>query len=136
VPRLDAAALEALAPDSWAGVALRLQPHASVLELAWAVAPAWHALADAREHGEAVDVPAPAELRHALVAWRDALQPRWRTLDDGEASALARVARHPGLPLGTWLEASVGAGAPLAQAVTWLRRWVGDGLLATPGAGE
>jgi hypothetical protein len=134
VPRLDAAALEALAPDSWAGVALRLQPHASVLELAWAVAPAWHALADARERGADVTVPAPAELRHALVAWRDALQPRWRTLDEAEAEAIALIARNPGLPLGEWLEQAVSAATPLAQAVAWLRRWADDGLLALPGA--
>ncbi len=134
LPAVDVARLEALAPQDWAGVALQLQPHVSVLELAWAVAPAWHALADARDRGVDADVPAPTGLAHSLLVWRDALQPRWRTLDAGEATALARLARQPGLPLGTWLEASVGADAPLTQAVAWLRRWAGDGLLAMPSA--
>ncbi len=130
-PALDDAQLAAVVPEAWMNLVLRPQPHVRLLDLQWAVAPAWHALAAARERGGEAEVPAPEPLAHAVLVWRDVLQPRWRTLGAEEARALALVrvlaVERPGVPLGEWLEA---LGAPLLpQAVGWLRGWARDGVL-------
>jgi hypothetical protein len=130
----DAAALPALTPEQlaatppaqWGELPLRLQPHAQLLQLRWAVGPAWHALAEARDGGHEAELPPPVPLAHALLVHRRGLQPHWRSLDAEEAEALAAI-QAEGLMLGDLLE-QVGQAA-LPACVGWLQRWALDGLL-------
>lgn len=111
----------------WAHLPLQLQAHVRLVPLQWAVGPAWHALQAAREAGEEAPLPPPAMLAHTLLTWRIGLSPQWRSLDTGEAQALAGL--H-GQPAAAWADAQGEAGLP--QAVAWLQRWVQEGLLIGP----
>lgn len=124
-PPLLPEALAALPPARWAALHLRLQPHVQTLSLAWAVGPAWHALADARDAGREAELPPPEPLAHRLLVWRIALAPQWRSLDAEEAEALDALGAEP--TLAAWLEAR--GEAALARSVALLQRWVADGLL-------
>lgn len=119
---LDAARL--MDPAQWADTPLRLQPHVRVTALQWQVAPAWHALQQAREAGVEAELPAPEPLAHAVLSWRQGLAPQWRSLDAAEAALLQGL--H-GQSAAAWLEAQ--GEEALAQAVALLQRWVVDGLL-------
>lgn len=125
-PVLGSAELAALAPTDWPGLVLRLQPHVRVQALGWAVGPAWHALAAARESGEETELPEPEPLEHTLLVWREGLQTRWRSLEADEAEALACVASERPT-LGQLLEQSGEAALP--RLVAHLQRWAADGLL-------
>lgn len=119
--------LRTLTPEAWAQTRLQLQPHATLLQLDWAVAPAWHALQAAREAGEEAELPAPAQHAHALLVSREGLRTQWRSLDDDEAEALALLLDAPSLA--AWLE-RMGEEA-LPQALAWLQRWLADQSLAS-----
>jgi hypothetical protein len=114
-------------PALWAATALRLQPHVRISALHWQVAPAWHALQQARDAGIEAELPAPEPLDHALLSWRIGLAPQWRSLDAAEADLLRGL---QGQSAADWLGAQ--GEAALTQAVAHLQRWVVDGLLVAP----
>lgn len=126
LPLLGPAQLAALAPQDWAALRLRLQPAVQLLELQWAVGPAWHALNAAREAGQETELPEPQALAQTLLVWRSGLQPHWRSLAADEAQALRTLCAPPSLA--DWLEAQGEAALP--QAVAWLQAWSDAGLLA------
>lgn len=119
-PSPDREALAALPPEAWTRLRARLQPHASLLQLDWAVAPLWHALEAAREAGEERELPPPQEHAHALLVGREGLRTQWRSLADDEAEALALLLAAPSLAV--WLS-QLGEAA-LPQAMAWLLAWV------------
>jgi len=126
-PPLSREWLGGQSPAAWATRRARLQPHASLLQLDWAVAPLWHALNAARDAGQEADLPAPEPLAHALLVGRgDDGQTQWRSLADDEAEALALLLGAASLA--DWLQTQGEAALP--QAVAWLQRWAGDRLLA------
>jgi len=126
LPALTPEQLAATPPEQWAELPLRLQPHVQLLALRWAVGPAWHALAEARDGGHEAALPPPVPLDHALLVHRSGLQPHWRSLDPLETAALAAL-QAEALTLGQLLE-QVGEAA-LPACVGWLQRWALDGLL-------
>lgn len=111
-------------PAQWVLTRLRLQPHARLLSLRWAVASVWHALQAARDAGEEAMLEPPEALEHHVLTWRRGESPQWRSLSDDEASALAGL--H-GQRATDWL--SQHGEAALPQAVAWLQGWVAEGLL-------
>jgi hypothetical protein len=125
-PNLSAAQLAATPPECWGGLPLQLQPHVHVLSLAWAVGPAWHALAEARNSGTEAELPAPAPLAHTVLVWRDDLRPQWRSLSAAEGTALMALAEQR-TNLAAWLTDQGETALP--QAVAWLQAWCADGLL-------
>lgn len=135
-PLLEPAALAALGPDDWAGLVLRLHPSVQRVVLAHAIEPAWRALREWEpESGDAqpeLDEPVPHA--HTLLAWRQAGETRWRSLEPLEAALLDGVAA--GLPFALLCERAaeqLGDAEAAAPAVIGaLQRWLGDGLLQSP----
>lgn len=125
-PLLGPPELAALRPEDWAELRLRLQPSVQLLDLHWAVGPAWHALNEARAAGQEAELPEPRALAHSLLVWRSGLQPHWRSLAADEAAALQALFEEPSL--GEWLATQGEAALP--QAVAWLQAWAAAGLLA------
>lgn len=143
-PALTAQALQGLAAEAWAG--LRLQPRAAtrLLPLDWAVEPAWAALA---RHQAAVDaaigsgedlpgepeLPEPEVLAHQLLIWRPALETRWRSLDEAEATLVAALFGGASIAelgvLAAGLHGEAQAPAVLSQT---LQRWLAEGWLRAP----
>ncbi|NCT83180.1 MAG: DUF2063 domain-containing protein [Comamonadaceae bacterium] len=132
-PPLAGATLAALGPDDWAGLVLRLQPSVQRVVLAHAIEPAWRVLREwAPESGVAQPVlPEPLPHAHVLLAWRQGLETRWRSLEPLEAALLAGVAEGA-----TFARLCECAAAQLADAeaaapavVGLLQRWLADGLL-------
>lgn len=131
-PVLGLADLGALPPEAWATLGLQLQPTAVMLTLRFNTLSIWQAL-------DAEQVPPPAAslaTPGALLIWRQALQPHFRSLGAVEALALQRLAAGEAFAqvCETLAERDPGQDAT-AEAGALLRRWIDDGLLAgvTPG---
>jgi len=88
---LQAEALQALPPQAWPGLRLRLRPSVQLLNLDWAVAPAWRRLRAEQPTGEPV-LAAPEPLAHVCLIWRPALETRWRSLPPLEGRLLQALA--------------------------------------------
>ncbi|CAM3704158.1 DNA-binding domain-containing protein [Roseateles saccharophilus] len=135
---LEPAALAALSPDDWAGLVLRLQPGVQRIALAHAIEPAWRVLREweppTSEPGgvDQPELPEPVAHAHELLAWRQGLETRWRSLEPLEAALLDAVAA--GQPFALLCEraaAELGDAEAAAPAVIGaLQQWLADGLLA------
>ncbi|MBV8037488.1 DNA-binding domain-containing protein [Roseateles sp.] len=135
-PLLEAATLAALGPDDWAGLVLQLQPGVHRVHLAHAIEPAWRMLR-AWEPGSGADPPAlpePVPHEHVLLAWRQGLETRWRSLEPLEAALLEAIAT--GQPFARLCEraaALLGDAEAAAPAVVGaLQQWLAEGLLRRP----
>ena len=91
-PALQAADLQALAPDDWPGLTFRLHPSAQLLPLRWAIEPAWRVLRESADSGDDAELDAPEPLAHTLLVWRQGLDTRWRSLAPLEAALLQALA--------------------------------------------
>jgi len=112
-------------PGAWPDARFAPHPSVTMLSLDWAVEPIWQALTLDEE--AATGEPEP--LRHRLLAWRQGLETRWRSLPDDEAVLLAAcLAGEPFAAMCERAMASQGDAAP-AWVAAALRRWVDDGLL-------
>lgn len=132
-PPLDPATLAALSPDDWAGLVLRLQPSVQRVTLAYAIEPAWRVLREWEpESGDdQPELPEPVPHEHVLLAWRQDLETRWRSLEPLETALLEAVAA--GAPFALLCEraaAELGDAEAAAPAViAALQRWLAEGLL-------
>jgi hypothetical protein len=132
-PPLDPAILAALSPDAWADLLLHLQPHVQRVTLAHAIEPAWRVLRewDPESEADQPELPEPLPHEHVLLAWRQGLETRWRSLEPLEAALLDGVAA--GLPFAQLCERAaevLGDAEAAAPAVIGaLQRWLADGLL-------
>lgn len=121
--------LATLSPGDWPGLRLRLHPSVQLLQMDWAVEPAWKALQD---EADEPDLPEPQALPHLLIVWRPRLDTRWRSASGALEVALLDAVRE-GEPFSTLCEraaSAVGDDAAVAQVVALLQQWVGEGLLA------
>jgi hypothetical protein len=104
--------------------------------LAHAIEPAWHVLREwePESEPEQPELPEPVLHPHALLAWRQHGQTRWRSLEPLEAALLQAVAE--GAPFALLCEraaAELGDAEAAAPAVIGaLQRWLADGLLRDP----
>jgi hypothetical protein len=128
-PLLSRETLAALPAPRWPTLQLRLHPSVQLLQVDWAVEPAWKALQNEADEPE---LPEPQLLPHMLIVWRPVLDTRWRSV----SSALEAVlldALQQGEPFGALCEravSAVGADAAAPTVVALLQQWVGEGLLA------
>lgn len=130
---LQAEMLQSLSPDDWPGLVLRLQPSAQMLELEWAIEPAWHALAALEPGAQEPELPAPQPHAHRVLVWRQGLQTRWRAPDGFEGGLILRLqAGESFAGLCAHAAAAVGADDAAAAVVRCLQQWIADGLLAAP----
>lgn len=132
-PVLRAEDLQALSPEAWPGLQLRLQPSVQLLPLQWAVEPVWRALRLHRPGEDAEPVlDEPAALAHTLLVWRQGLETRWRSLGALEAELLQAVVNGACFEQLCGLAAErLGAEAAAARAVQALQQWLGEELLVT-----
>jgi hypothetical protein len=132
-PVLDPATLAALTPDGWAGLVLQLQPSVQRVVLAYAIEPAWRVLREWEpESGDdQPELPEPVAHEHTLLAWRQAGETRWRSLEPLETALLAAVAADaPFALLCERAAEQLGDAEAAAPAVIGaLQRWLVDGLL-------
>ncbi|MDH3712467.1 MAG: DNA-binding domain-containing protein [Gammaproteobacteria bacterium] len=125
-PSVSIDALQAIAPEHWADLGVRLHPSMRVLELLWNVPVVWQAL-------DAGQVPPPlsvAEAPMVWLMWRLEQQPHWRSLQADEAWALNQAGAGGSFGaicegLQDWLEV---AQIPLRGA-GFIKQWVSDGLV-------
>lgn len=129
-PALQAADLQALAPDDWADLSFRLHPSVQLLPLQWAIEPAWRALREAEE-GDAAELDAPEPLAHTLLVWRQGLDTRWRSLAPLEAALLQALVA--GNNFAAICAVAVQSHEDAAQQVVGaLQQWLSDDVLARP----
>lgn len=130
---LAATELASLSPDDWAGLVLHLQPSVQRVALAYAIEPAWRVLRewDPESGSDQPELPEPVPHVHELLAWREGLETRWRSLEPLEAALLTAVAA--GEHFAGLCERAAGLlGDPEAAApavIGLLQRWLADGLL-------
>lgn len=126
-------ALAELPADAWPSLVLRLHPTVQMLQLDWAVEPAWKALQD-DDGGDSdePELPEPQALPHTLLVWRPLLDTRWRSAESAlEVVLLDAVARgEPFAVLCDRAAQAVGDEAAATSVVTALQQWVAEGLLA------
>lgn len=132
-PLLEPAALAVLSPDDWAGLVLHLHPSVQRVVLAHAIEPAWRVLREWEPEtgAEQPELPEPQPHEHTLLAWRQGLETRWRSLAPLEAGLLDAVAA--GAPFALLCErAAAELGDPEAAApavIGALQQWLAEGLL-------
>ncbi len=125
VPPLDAAAVGDLG-DAWIERRLMLHPSAQRIAVRFNVAALWSALDAEEAPPEPAAFAAPVE----LLVWRKGQQPSFRTLSEGEADALARLACGASFTdLSAHVIARVGEAAAMEDLAAWLGQWLADGLL-------
>lgn len=130
---LDPSTLAAMSPDDWAGLVLHLQPSAQRVVLTHAIEPAWRVLREWEpESGDdQPELPEPVPHEHTLLAWRQAGETRWRSLEPLEAALLDAVAE--GAPFALLCERAAAelddAEAAAPAVIGALQRWLADGLL-------
>lgn len=130
---LAATDLASLSPDDWAGLVLHLQPSVQRAALAYAIEPAWRVLRewDPESGNDQPELPEPVPHAHELLAWRQGLETRWRSLEPLEAALLAAVAA--GEHFASLCERAAAllddpeSAAP--AVIGLLQRWLADGLL-------
>jgi len=132
-PLLDPATLAALGPDDWAGLVLQLHPSVQRVRLSHAIEPAWRLLRewDPVSGDDPPDLPEPVPHEHLLLAWRQAGETRWRSLEPLEAALLQAVSEQaPFTLLCERAAVELGDAEAAAPAVIGaLQRWLADGLL-------
>ena len=132
-PLLQPAILAALSPDDWADLVLQLHPSVQRVPLAHAIEAAWRVLREWQPDSgdDQPELPGPQAQAHILLAWRQGLETRWRSLEPREAALLDAVAA--GAPFASLCEraaAELGDAEAAAPAViAALQRWLSEGLL-------
>ena len=123
-PAVDAAAVEGMDAQALFELPLRLHPSTQVLSMSHAVGPWWSSLAAGGDR----DARRVARRRHAMIAWRQDLEVKWRTATVEEGEAL--VALHDAGSLAG--ACGVLPESRLQPLGAWLACWLAEGLLACP----
>lgn len=123
---LTLADMAAMPANDWPGLRVHLQPSVQWLGCRYNSVEAW------RSHKEGSGLPGSRtldEINHCLI-WRQGLISRYRSLEEGEAEALKGMAVD-GLCFAELCTVLSERNENAAlQAAVWLKRWVGEGLLA------
>ena len=126
---LDAAALAGVAPTAWPDLILELHPCVRLVALDWQVETLWHA-AQTEGQGEP-EAPLPG-FHHTLV-WRRGLNSYFRSLEASEAALIKGLAAAENFAQICERAVSYAADSATELAVSFLQRWLEDGLLAGSG---
>lgn len=130
-PALTLAELQALPPEAWPALQFALHPSVQLLDLPWAVGPAWQHLNETDPEQDEATLPEPEALDHTLLVWRQGLAPRWRSLDATEAALLKAL--QAGQNFSALSAVAAGLADNEADAthtvVRCLGQWLSDGLL-------
>lgn len=121
--------LAGVAAEEWADLRFELHPSVRRLALSWNAPQMWQAVTDGADVPEVEFSPEPV----AWLLWRRDLRTYFRSLQPGEAVALA--AARAGQSFGELCEllcAEFGEAPAPATAAGFLRDWVESGLLTAP----
>ena len=121
-PPLRRADLEALGPEAFPTLPLRLVPAAQIVELATNADGIWDALESGREP------PAPRAVARTVLVWRRDVTVVHRTLDDDEARVVRMLAT--GSTFAYACEELADVPDPAARAIELLLRWLDAEILA------
>jgi hypothetical protein len=119
----------------WDRAVLSLVPTFALLPARTNAAAIWSAVSEGTPPPQAMLLPEPA----SIALWRRGFTPAFRTVDQGEAEALRKVAAGESFgALCTMLVARHGEAAAPAMAGAWLGQWLREGLIAAirPGSAD
>lgn len=118
--------LQQVAPQDWAALGFSFHPSLTLLKLDWAVEPIWRAVIK----DENAETPEPMADSHYLLVWRQALEAKWRIVDEHEALALNMlgIGKNFG-ELCEYLATDGDEARAVVAAAGLLKRWVMDQLL-------
>lgn len=117
--------MSSFSADDWINLRVCLTPSARWLQLQHNTVDIWVAAKAGADIPDAVALSAPLD----CLVWRHELVCQYRTLESGEASALRLLT--DGGSFASLCEDLLGTHGEQAalQAATWLKQWVGEGLL-------
>lgn len=127
---LTAEGLRTVPPEDWPGLHFRLRPGVQLLNLDWAVGPAWRQL---RREAEAEPTAPPEWHPHVCLVWRPLQDTRWRSLAPLEGRLLQSL--RAGCSFGDLCEVAAEqlSGPDSAEAATavvgFLQGWLEERLL-------
>lgn len=124
---LDAARVGELG-DGWIEATLGLHPSVRLLAMRHNSAAIWNALSAEEEPPEVVSLDRAV----SVLVWRDGLQPRFRSLPEEEAIALAMIGEGASFTgLSAAIIDSLGEASAMEMLAAWLGQWLADGVLVT-----
>lgn len=125
-PVLERAALAAIDASHWPGLCFTVHASVQRLMLQWAVGPVWSAL-----QGGDSEAAAPVAMEHAVLVWRQGLQPQWASLEPQDTAFLqALQAGHSFAGVCDALAQCVGEDHAAATAATLLGKWLDAGVIS------
>ncbi|MEO8418975.1 MAG: DNA-binding domain-containing protein [Methylophilaceae bacterium] len=126
-PVLQIQDLVAIAPEDWAALSFKLQPSLHLLPLRWNTVAVWQAL-DVEETPPACEQKSSPE---TWLIWRQALNPRFRSLDAMEASALDLAISCASFgDICASVNSQLEEEASTIQAAQYLAGWLADEMIA------
>ncbi len=126
VEPVSEADLAQVAPQDWAALSFAFHPSLTLLKLDWAVEPIWRAVTN----DENAEAPEPIADSHYLLVWREALEAKWRIVDENEALALSMLKQGKRFgELCEYLAAEGNETVAVVMAAQYLKRWVLDRVL-------
>lgn len=129
---LSVSALAGMPIDAWTQAPLLAQASVALLSQSTNTVALWHAL----DQDEALPDVVPLAQAVTVLVWRLDERPHFRTVSEQEAQALTRLllgGSFADICASLADQAGDGGdddGQAAALAASWLRRWLGDGLLA------
>lgn len=121
-PQQFAALTSGFGDADWGNMRLELTASVAMHPIITACAELWAAMERDEPWSGALVLDRPA----TILVWRQDLQPRFRTVQAGEARALAAVLRRSSF---SEICAAHGSDEAVAEAGTMLGRWIVDGLV-------
>jgi hypothetical protein len=126
-PDLAPLSAETLGAVEWETARFAFLPNLAMLPVTTNAAALWQSLVAGTVPPAAQRLPAPG----AVLLWRDGFNPSFRTIEQGEATAILQL--EAGMPFGALCAALAeehGEAASAAIVGAWLGAWLRDGLLA------
>ena len=123
-----AAATVGFSDSDWADLRLSFAPGLATAATRTSCITIWKALAEDAERPDQIELAEPM----AVLVWREALSPVFRSLSTQEAACLERM--RAGMSFGgmcEWLTEKLQSDAAIAEAGAMLGRWIEDGLVVT-----
>ena len=122
--------LQHVTPQDWAALGFAFHPSLTLLKLDWAVEPIWRVVIKDKNEDESSETPEPVAHSHYLLIWRQALEAKWRIVDEHEALALNMLGTGKNFgELCEYLATKGDEARAVVTAAGLLKRWVMDQLL-------
>lgn len=118
--------MASIPPENWSGLRLQLHPSVQRLNLDWNVPAMWQAL----DEDEEPPSPTKNDYPQGWLLWRKDLSVHWRSLEVDEAWAIDASREQAFGEICTGLCEWIDEQNVAFHAAGFLKRWIGDGLVA------